>query len=89
MSDTTKRDEAAQKYFDVREELFDVNDFSREIICVESFKSGWDLALIHPSNEYFNLYDEVKKLKAALEKMLAEDNGGDKGWQEIAREALK
>jgi hypothetical protein len=35
------------------------------------------------------LKPENKRLRAAFEKMLIEDNGGSMSWQDIAREALK
>lgn len=37
-----ERDAIAQEYFDKRDRMFNVGDFSREVVCVESFKSGAD-----------------------------------------------
>lgn len=38
--------------------------------------------------EWKKLRDERDRLKAALEQMLREDNGGELSWQEIAEQAL-
>lgn len=38
----SERDKLAQAHYDKRAELFEVGDFDRETIAVESYKLGWD-----------------------------------------------
>ncbi len=37
-----KRNEEAQKHWEIREDIFDLHDFEKETIATESFKLGFD-----------------------------------------------
>ena len=83
--------EAAENYFAQRDELFDVNDFSREVIAEESFKSGANFMLQMLKAEQA----KVARLKEALERAINwvevdPHNKTDTEWQDldVARAAL-
>lgn len=53
------RDEEAQDHFDRREKLFDLNDFSKEVIAVESHKLGADWARAYTLEELSPIVDAL------------------------------
>lgn len=51
MSYKERRDKVAEAHYEKRAKLFDVNDFTREVIAVESYKVGFDAGRADTLNE--------------------------------------
>lgn len=64
MSYKERRDKLAEAHYEKRAKLFDVNDFTREVIAVESYKVGFDAGRA----DTLKLADEilVNKIKELL-----------------------
>lgn len=56
------RDELANEHYAVREKMFDVSDFSREVIAIESYKLGFDAGANAVLERAQKLYDRLDQL---------------------------
>jgi len=61
------RDELAEKFYEIRDKLFNVNHFDRETIAVESYKAGWDARDAFAKDELAKLKERESMLVEALE----------------------
>jgi len=60
MKKAEELENAAQDYFDKREKMFDLNDFSKEVICTESYKSGYLAALQSKTDKVQGLFNRIE-----------------------------
>lgn len=65
---TNDKQKAAEEYFEKRAKMFDVNEFSREIVCTESFKSGADWAIGVMSEKVKSLEEDCETYAQGAEK---------------------
>lgn len=60
------RDELAEKFYEIRDKLFNVNHFDRETIAVESYKAGWDAMDAIANDELAKLKEREARLVECL-----------------------